>query len=197
MILVRLPPRPGGRDVGTECTRMTVDGRARRSTATSIDAPVGWTGDNRNRIGPPRRAARREPGRHRAALAGRPRRAGGSSAPARAADDPAAAPAADAALQPAPDRVRLRRPAASSARSSAMRDADRRTARSITSHPDHVRSLFTAKPEQAPSLTGESPLRPIVGPNSVLTALGAAPHAPAQTAAAALPRRGDRALRGR
>jgi cytochrome P450 len=42
----------------------------------------------------------------------------------------------------------------------------------ITSHPDHVRSLFTARPEQAPSLTGESPLRPIVGPNSVLTAVG-------------------------
>ena len=42
----------------------------------------------------------------------------------------------------------------------------------ITSHPDHVRSLFTAKPEQAPSLTRESPLRPIVGPNSVLTAVG-------------------------
>ena len=42
----------------------------------------------------------------------------------------------------------------------------------ITSHPDHVRSLFTAKPEQAPSLTGESPLRPIVGPNSALTAVG-------------------------
>ena len=42
----------------------------------------------------------------------------------------------------------------------------------ITSHPDHVRSLFTAKPEQAPSLTPESSLRPIVGPNSVLTALG-------------------------
>jgi cytochrome P450 len=42
----------------------------------------------------------------------------------------------------------------------------------ITSHPDHIRSLFTAKPEQAPSLTGESPLRPILGPNSVLTALG-------------------------
>lgn len=42
----------------------------------------------------------------------------------------------------------------------------------ITSHPDHVRSLFTASPEQAPSLTGESPLRPIVGPNSVLTAVG-------------------------
>jgi cytochrome P450 len=42
----------------------------------------------------------------------------------------------------------------------------------ITSHPDHVRSLFTARPEQAPSITGESPLRPIVGPNSVLTAIG-------------------------
>jgi cytochrome P450 len=42
----------------------------------------------------------------------------------------------------------------------------------ITSHPDHVRSLFTADPAQAPSITGESPLRPIVGPNSTLTALG-------------------------
>jgi cytochrome P450 len=42
----------------------------------------------------------------------------------------------------------------------------------VTSHPDHVRSLFTAKPELAPSLTGESPLRPIVGPGSVLTAVG-------------------------
>jgi cytochrome P450 family 135 len=42
----------------------------------------------------------------------------------------------------------------------------------ITCHPDHVRSLFTAKPELAPSLTGESPLRPIVGSRSVLTAVG-------------------------
>jgi cytochrome P450 len=42
----------------------------------------------------------------------------------------------------------------------------------ITGHPDHVRSLFTAKPEQAPSLTGESPLRPIIGSESVLTAVG-------------------------
>jgi cytochrome P450 len=42
----------------------------------------------------------------------------------------------------------------------------------ITSHPDHVKSLFTAKPDEAPSLTGESPLRPIVGPNSTLTAVG-------------------------
>ncbi|MCW3033372.1 MAG: cytochrome [Solirubrobacterales bacterium] len=44
----------------------------------------------------------------------------------------------------------------------------------VTTHPDHVRSLFTADPELAPSLTGESPLRPIVGPNSVLTLLGPA-----------------------
>jgi cytochrome P450 len=42
----------------------------------------------------------------------------------------------------------------------------------ITSHPDHVRSLFTSKPGQALSVTGESPLRPILGPNSVLTAVG-------------------------
>ncbi len=40
----------------------------------------------------------------------------------------------------------------------------------VTDHPDHARSLFTAKPELVPSLTAESPLRPIVGPNSVLTA---------------------------
>ncbi len=42
----------------------------------------------------------------------------------------------------------------------------------VTSHPDHVRSLFTAKPELAPSLTGESPLRPILGTGSVLTSVG-------------------------
>ena len=43
----------------------------------------------------------------------------------------------------------------------------------VTCHPDHVRSLFTASPELVPSLTAESPLRPIVGPASVLTANGA------------------------
>jgi cytochrome P450 len=43
----------------------------------------------------------------------------------------------------------------------------------VTAHPDHVKSLFTARPEDAPSLTGESPLRPILGPNSVLTSNGA------------------------
>lgn len=42
----------------------------------------------------------------------------------------------------------------------------------ITCHPDHVQSLFKARPEDAPSLTGESPLRPILGPNSVLTMVG-------------------------
>jgi cytochrome P450 len=42
----------------------------------------------------------------------------------------------------------------------------------ITSHPDHVKSLFTANPVDAPSLTGETPLRPILGPNSVLMLLG-------------------------
>jgi cytochrome P450 len=42
----------------------------------------------------------------------------------------------------------------------------------ITSHPDHVKSLFTAQPDDAPSLTGESPLRPVLGPSSVLTSVG-------------------------
>jgi cytochrome P450 len=42
----------------------------------------------------------------------------------------------------------------------------------VTCHPDHVQSLFKAKPGDAPSLTGESPLRPILGPNSVLTLVG-------------------------
>ena len=53
-----------------------------------------------------------------------------------------------------------------------MRGMINRDVIAVTSHPDHVKSLFTARPEQAPSLTGESPLRPIVGPNSVLTATG-------------------------
>jgi cytochrome P450 len=42
----------------------------------------------------------------------------------------------------------------------------------VTAHPDHVRSLFTADPALAPSLTAESVLRPVVGANSVLTAQG-------------------------
>jgi cytochrome P450 len=42
----------------------------------------------------------------------------------------------------------------------------------ITCHPDHLASLLRAKPADAPSLTGESPLRPILGPDSVLTAVG-------------------------
>jgi cytochrome P450 len=42
----------------------------------------------------------------------------------------------------------------------------------VTSHPEHVRAVMTANPADAPSLTGESPLRPILGPNSVLTLTG-------------------------
>jgi cytochrome P450 len=45
-------------------------------------------------------------------------------------------------------------------------------AQAMTGHPEDVRSLFSAKPELAPSTAGESPLRPILGPNSVLTATG-------------------------
>jgi len=41
----------------------------------------------------------------------------------------------------------------------------------IVSHPDHVKSLFT-QPDLALSSAGESPLRPIVGPSSVLTTVG-------------------------
>ncbi len=36
----------------------------------------------------------------------------------------------------------------------------------ITSLPEDVRSLFTAKPEEAPSLAAESPLRPSGGPSA-------------------------------
>lgn len=42
----------------------------------------------------------------------------------------------------------------------------------VTSHPDHVKSLFGADPAIAPSTAGDSPLRPIVGDSSVLTAVG-------------------------
>jgi len=42
----------------------------------------------------------------------------------------------------------------------------------MTGHPEDVRSLFSANPALAPSTAGESPLRPILGPDSVLTAIG-------------------------
>ena len=42
----------------------------------------------------------------------------------------------------------------------------------VTCHPDHVRSLFTAPPGQVPTLAEESPLRPVLGPDSVLIANG-------------------------
>ena len=40
----------------------------------------------------------------------------------------------------------------------------------IVCHPDHVRSLFKAPPELVPTLAAESPLLPVLGPGSVLTA---------------------------
>jgi cytochrome P450 len=54
-----------------------------------------------------------------------------------------------------------------------MRILSRREPFAVTSHPDHFRSLVTAKAGDAPSLTGDSPLRPILGPDSVLTSTGA------------------------
>src|SRR5262245_38753496 len=38
----------------------------------------------------------------------------------------------------------------------------------VATHPDHVKSLFSAPPEIVPSITSESPLRPVLGPRSVL-----------------------------
>lgn len=43
----------------------------------------------------------------------------------------------------------------------------------MTSRPDHIKAIFLAKPDDAPSITGDSPLRPVLGPNTVLTAVGA------------------------
>lgn len=42
----------------------------------------------------------------------------------------------------------------------------------ITAHPDHVKSLFTASPDLVPTLTTESALAPVVGPSAVLTTNG-------------------------
>ena len=42
----------------------------------------------------------------------------------------------------------------------------------VTSHPDHVKALFTADPADVPSVTEDSPLRPVLGPSSVLTSNG-------------------------
>jgi cytochrome P450 len=42
----------------------------------------------------------------------------------------------------------------------------------VICHPDHIRSLFTAPPDRVPTLAAESPLRPVLGPASVLTANG-------------------------
>jgi cytochrome P450 family 135 len=53
-----------------------------------------------------------------------------------------------------------------------LRLPTRREGFAVTGHPDHLESLLKATPADAPSLTGESPLRPILGPNSVLTSVG-------------------------
>ncbi|MDF0528790.1 cytochrome P450 [Tsukamurella sp. 8F] len=42
----------------------------------------------------------------------------------------------------------------------------------VVSNPAHIKSLMTASPDIAPSATRFSPLRPIIGPNSVLTSIG-------------------------
>jgi cytochrome P450 len=54
-----------------------------------------------------------------------------------------------------------------------LRLPTRRNGFVVSCHPDHLQSLLKADPADAPSLTGESPLRPILGPNSVLTSVGA------------------------
>ncbi len=58
----------------------------------------------------------------------------------------------------------------------------------VSCHPDHARSLFTAEPELVPSLTAESPVRPIVGPELCVDRERRASPAPAQAAAARIPR---------
>ena len=42
----------------------------------------------------------------------------------------------------------------------------------VICHPDHIRSLFTTPPDKVPTLAAESPLRPVLGPKSVLTSNG-------------------------
>ena len=42
----------------------------------------------------------------------------------------------------------------------------------VTYHPDHIASLFKASPDLVPTLAAESPLRPVLGPGSVLTSNG-------------------------
>ncbi len=42
----------------------------------------------------------------------------------------------------------------------------------VTCHPDHIQSLFKAPPPLVPTVASESPLRPVLGPRSVLTANG-------------------------
>ena len=66
----------------------------------------------------------------------------------------------------------------------------------MVNHPEHVKSLLARQADLAPSLTGESPLRPIVGPNSTLTALGARHMRQRKLLLPLVPRRRGRPLRG-
>jgi cytochrome P450 len=109
--------------------------------------------------------------------------------PAAAAPSPAGPASGDAASSPAPPRVELPRTLQTLRVSTRPLEFMFRAHRelgetflidthidtgsvAVTSHPDHVRSLFTADPAIAPSVTPTSQLVPIVGPNSVLTAIG-------------------------
>ena len=67
----------------------------------------------------------------------------------------------------------------------------------LVSDPEAVKTVFTAPPEVAPSAAGNSPVAPVMGPSSVIVLTGARAHAPAQAAAAAVPRRADARVRGR
>ena len=131
----------------------------------------------------------------------------GEAAPSPAGPAPADGPRPDAPCRGRSRcRARCRRCASTCARSSSSSAPAARSARCsgcagsidgtavVTSHPDHVRSLFTAKPELAPSLTGRVAAAPDRRAELGAHRARPAPHAPAQAAAAALPRRGDRAL---
>ena len=182
----RGPRRPadGARPLalGRKVTQTSTSNRVTMKGAMTVvaDAPAAEENRASELVGqaPPSPAGPIEPGEARRRF---PRRR-----------PPPAAPRPGAALQPAPDRVRL--PGEARARRG-VPDARRRAGRPGDHRriPTTCKSLFTAKPEQAPSLTGESPLRPIVGPELHADRRRRASHAPAQAAAAAVPRRGDRA----
>ena len=72
--------------------------------------------------------------------------------------------------------------------------AERHEARAV-SDPEAVKTVFTAPPELAPSAAGNSPVRPVMGAELGARADRRRAHAPAQAAAAAVPRRADARVR--